>query len=1447
MATSQLGKVNRICWQLVAGALVLFALMVSLIRGLLPQLADVRHEIVDYLQQQYQLEVQVGELSAKWQAFGPALTVHQLVIPQQNAMPLTIVAENVQIKLDFWESLISLSPQIDTVVFDGLTLSLDIDHVSKLKTNSAASHDVDWLYALFLEQLKHFSITNAKLQLLSQHHQFRPIFIKDLQWLNSAGRHQGQGIVHVEENASDKEQLSIRVDLLGNGYRPNTIAGELYVAAKSLDLGEWASRQDDPQFDFKHIEFEGVINLEAWVAFSKRSVQDALLTFEPSWLKWGSKDKPHRLDIKSGQLTWQPNEQGWLLDSHQLNFVTNGEPWQPLSMAVKYQQGDMFASISPVSLKHFTPLLPLIPGIWQQEVETWHYVNPQGSVGPIKLYKPDGQPLRADVHLNHIRWNAYKAIPGIKGIDLDLNWANQRLSFNLPAQNYSLDFANNFRQNLAFKGAPLNGYFDTQSLELVAPHIGLSNQDIAIDANLALALAHDANMSLAANLAIKDVSQAQKYFPRQSMSENLVNYLKSGLVAGDIPNAKVLWNGQFNQFPFDDNSGVFQAQFTLNDATFSFQPNWPAVTDLTLNALFNNAAMHLDVESGLLGKVPADGAQVAIERFQPHSVLTVKADLRSDAKDAIDVINRSPLRTSVGHTLDVVQIHDTIATQLDLTIPLFKGQAPLSKGTVSFDNNKVFISKPGLNLESVQGKVSFVNDRVQGQGISAQLFDQPLQFDFNTQKQNKNTALNINLNGSWDLQNLPANFTNPLTDFYHGTMDWNSDLLMVFDPDGYTLRAHASSNLVGTEFTLPGSFAKSAIEPRLIEAELVGDNVRTSLSVKLANQAEFWGEFAPDSGEKLAHYDLMLGRRFKLGDQLLKQDGHLQIDLPDAQLTQWLPVINGFTKGQALTLADAATDKVNQVDNTSSAQPADSSNTETAAPASLSEVASQPLTETTSETPSIQRGFFPPLKAIDADIGQLHVMGQTFEHLSLAAKPLTHVWRFDVDSDQFAGNIDFYPQWREQGLKIVAKKLYLSPEMRSESAAEFTAGEILDSVPTLAVNVDDFQFYGIKFGKLVLQGNPNDQGYRFQTISLNQPAVNLTANGQWQRNDGKDFTRFDVKMNATKFDDLSKMLGINLGIKDAPLNLVGSVSWPQVPYRFSLAELNGKVKFDIGKGHLSEVSDKGARILSLFSLDSILRKLSLDFSDVFGQGLYFNRFNGQLDIDNGVVKTTNTEMDAIAGNMKVRGYTDLTTRSLNYDIRFVPQLASSVPTVVLLSTSAWTLGIGAFALTKVLEPVIEVISEIRFRLTGSMDAPKLEELERKSKEIEIPKEVLRDTQHESQQGAPQESQQQPATPVSPASPQTNDIAPQKQDDNVDTVTSAAGIEHDLTNVLAANDDVATVSLSGHYQIRGDRLSGQPIAELCPPVTQGVPHAMEFTAVSKQLRHPSKLALYRDAA
>tara|TARA_R110000850_G_scaffold233873_1_gene358733 strand:- start:193 stop:1164 length:972 start_codon:yes stop_codon:yes gene_type:complete len=323
------------------------------------------------------------------------------------------------------------------------------------------------------------------------------------------------------------------------------------------------------------------------------------------------------------------------------------------------------------------------------------------------------------------------------------------------------------------------------------------------------------------------------------------------------------------------------------------------------------------------------------------------------------------------------------------------------------------------------------------------------------------------------------------------------------------------------------------------------------------------------------------------------------------------------------------------------------------------------------------------------------------------------------------------------------------------------------------------------------------------------------------------------------------MLKINPGLQDAPLDLSGQLSWQGAPYHFTLDTLNGQLKFDLGKGHLSEISDKGARVFSLFSLDSLLRKLSLDFSDVFGEGLYFNTFNGNLTIDNGVVKTTDTEMDAIAGNMRVRGYTDLTTQSLNYDIRFVPQLASSVPTVVLLSTSAWTLGLGAFALTKVLEPVIEIISEIRFRVTGTMDNPQLEELERKSKEIEIPKAILPqadETSVETIIGTKAKANiDSKAENNVDADVQRGDNSREAEDKSLPRSSPSTKLMPDIDNSSDANQPSAT-------DTEVDRMS-KTLAEPATNVVMlpGVRNANQLITMSKQSRCQSQSRVCRLAA
>ncbi len=1413
-------KFSRFCWQILAIILVLFALAVSLFRGLLPQLAEVRLELVKYIEDQYQVQVNVGELNAEWQAFGPALTVKNLVLPPQESLPFTLIIRDVHVKLDFWESLMTTSPQIENVIFEGVQVGLDIDKLNQAGPSTASAEtDTDWLYRLLLEQLEHFSITEASLQLLSKSHDFRPIYVKDLRWQNRNNKHQGQGKLYLDEEASEVEQLSLSLEIDGNGFKPDSLKGQVYLAASSLDLGEWASRQKNPYDEKSKLALEGVVNLQAWLSLGNRSIESGLVQFEPSWLEWQLNEEVQHFEIKGGQFEWLPTDKGWQLSSRSLEFETNDRPWSELNFVAEQRGEQLSAYLNRLDTSTLLPLLPLAPKVDLLALKTWQSINPQGYLDNIKFSLDGDLGPQVSLDVNQLQWRNFESIPGSKPLDLQVAWYDDSLYFNAPEQAYTLDFGTAFKAPIVLNGAAFDARFNTQYSELTLPHLQFSNKDISLDASMKMGFAGDTHLALLADVKINDVVDVGNYFPLHGMDAGLVDYLEAGLVAGNTQDARLIWHGPLNQYPYKDHSGIFQAAFTLKEAEFEFQPDWPAVTSLELSALFENARMDLTIDKGDLLDVVVDGASISIPELGARSLLEIDAELATQGVAATEVIQASPLAESVGSTLEVVQVQGDVTATLDLSIPLYDGEEEQIRGLVHFDNTPVYITEPGIQLDGVTGLVSFVNEVVKGNDISAQLYQQPISLSFDTEKVRDNYGLNLDLKGVWQLADLPPELDNPLMDFYSGEVNWDGAMTLIFDQTGYRIQAQVSSDLLGTELTLPPPFSKTADQKRSLSAELIGDNKQSSLGIKLGKQMEFWGGFDLESGEQLDHFDLLLGRLFKPGDQLKRDQGHLQLDIAQTEFSPWLPVITRFISSST---------------SEASAAPI--------VPESETELTPEIKTgiDPKASIPEEQaRGFFPPLISIDAQIDDLNLMGQTLSELTMTAAPFEELWRFEAMSNEFDGRIDFYPDWSTQGLKMVAKKFHIAPEVKEEAKADFKSDTVLNNLPPLALDVDDFRLYGKPLGHLVLQGTPKEGHYQIQTLSLTTPEVKLSGKGAWKNSEGENVTEFDVKLDATKFDALSAILDMDPGLKDAPVEIDANISWQGAPYAFSLESLNGKINFELGKGHLSEVSDKGARIFSLFSLDSLLRKLSLDFSDVFGKGLYFNSFNGTLEIDNGVIKTRDTEMDAVAGNMKVRGYTDLVTESLNYDIRFVPQLASSVPTVVLLTTGGWTLGLGAFALTKVLEPVIEVITELRFRLTGTMSEPKLEELERKSKEIEIPESAL----PRAKEGQPDNKQPAKTPPAKKQGAETQGVEKQGQqiqgaysrESSAPATINESGVEILAPKVIEMPDFRETNSYPPASN--EDKISPPKEAiDADQPVT-----------VPKQSRHSPKPAVYRVAA
>ncbi len=82
---------------------------------------------------------------------------------------------------------------------------------------------------------------------------------------------------------------------------------------------------------------------------------------------------------------------------------------------------------------------------------------------------------------------------------------------------------------------------------------------------------------------------------------------------------------------------------------------------------------------------------------------------------------------------------------------------------------------------------------------------------------------------------------------------------------------------------------------------------------------------------------------------------------------------------------------------------------------------------------------------------------------------------------------------------------------------------------------------------------------------------------------------------------------------------------------------------------ISDVSG-AAKLLGMFSLDSILRKMQLDFSDIFDAGMPFDSISGSGRIEKGIFVTNNLKMDASAGDMLIRGKADLKKQQVDAEV-----------------------------------------------------------------------------------------------------------------------------------------------------------------------------------------------------
>jgi len=263
-------------------------------------------------------------------------------------------------------------------------------------------------------------------------------------------------------------------------------------------------------------------------------------------------------------------------------------------------------------------------------------------------------------------------------------------------------------------------------------------------------------------------------------------------------------------------------------------------------------------------------------------------------------------------------------------------------------------------------------------------------------------------------------------------------------------------------------------------------------------------------------------------------------------------------------------------------------------------------------------------------------------------------------------------------------------------------------LPTVSALIRDLRWGELDVGELRLTTHQDPQGLQIEQLSARRDGLELIGSGAWNRADDElPSTRMRLRLAAGNLGQSLRQAGFNLGLEGGQASVELTGRWPGSPLDFRLQRADGTLDVEIDGGALAEAGPGAGRLLGLVSLGSIPRRLRLDFSDVFGEGLAFDRIAGQFRLDPPMAITDALKVSAPAADITISGRTDLARRTYDQLLTVRPGVSSTLPIIGLLAGGPVGAAAGA-ALDQIFSRPLKGISEIRYSVTGSWSSPKIE-------------------------------------------------------------------------------------------------------------------------------------------
>ncbi|MDD5329316.1 MAG: YhdP family protein [Sulfuricella sp.] len=332
----------------------------------------------------------------------------------------------------------------------------------------------------------------------------------------------------------------------------------------------------------------------------------------------------------------------------------------------------------------------------------------------------------------------------------------------------------------------------------------------------------------------------------------------------------------------------------------------------------------------------------------------------------------------------------------------------------------------------------------------------------------------------------------------------------------------------------------------------------------------------------------------------------------------------------------------------------------------------------------------------------LDAFGKRFNDLHINARAQGGVWQANVQSRELAGNVTWNPAGRG---RLQARLAQLTiPEPAPAKLGMPVEAPKETELPALDVVADNFTIGPKKLGKLELLAVQENDDWRIEKLLITNPDASMRMDGLWQSWRRRPVTHANLHLEAQDLGKLLARLGYPDTVKRGTAKLDGQLSWAGGPQRIDYPTLAGTLKLEAKTGQFLKIEPGAGKLLGLLSLQSLPRRLTLDFRDVFSEGFAFNSIAGDARIAHGVAQTDDLTLEGPAALVQIQGETDLAGETQNLKVRVVPQLGEGV-SVAGAFLGGPVVGLTALLAQKLLKNPIDQIAAYEYSVTGTWDNP----------------------------------------------------------------------------------------------------------------------------------------------